>query len=258
MPLEESNSSVNQSSAEPVTPVAAAQTPTPNKKLRPINISKHGLFFLSAIAVIFLVVLVFIMFEKSKSDSGLKLANASLSSKYADFLKQADSATNKADKAKFLISAFTSLSLDYQQDPTAQKYAELKKFSDMLYKDFPQEAKEARIAIVCQEESCGAKYTYSDLLNEVKTRIGDLKVDAITKQSLIDNLQNAAAYVAQDDVNGQFSALAADFSILKDEWVKNKDPQIKQLAELVGGELKRLNSSAYESGYKYGIYNLEK
>ncbi len=69
MPLEDSGSSAQQPPATPVYAASQPQNAPQGKKIRPINISKHGLFFLAAIAVIFLIVLVFLLMERGKAVS---------------------------------------------------------------------------------------------------------------------------------------------------------------------------------------------
>lgn len=222
--------------------------------------------------LLFVVVFLLILFFAFGDDFGRRnmvmsnlayKANFSFSSeqlkdRYQNLINEADATVDKKKRFEILLNAFSLLQIDYSANPTKEKRAELSRINDLLYKEFPAEAKSSGISVPCLEESCGAKPSYSKGLEDIVTKIQNLKLDDGVKQTLVENLRNASQGAGSDNKQGEFSALYADFQILRTEWQESQAADVKNLIDDVLALMKTLDSASYDQMSRLDLLKLEK
>lgn len=193
--MEQSSSAVNQSPAVPVSPAVVTQVPPGNKKLRPINVSQRGLLLLLAVAVIFLVVLVFMLlggvWNNSRNVANLKNQSQSTIGRTANFQKK------ELEKQKTYLGyvALFQISLvDYKAFPSDQAKNVLEQISSSAQKAFPNEYKKADFVVPCVDE---AKCLSGTEVKEVTVLISAIKestASAYLKEAAIKDLVGLKSY----------------------------------------------------------------
>lgn len=244
-----------------VQPVSAQDTQVAS----PMSKRKPWLLFLAvALVVILLFVLVLAYISKSSQNAPSSFLGENISfsdegskAKYIEFVRSAFNTNSAEGKSTNLIKAFLTLSVDYNSQPAEDKRQLLAKLNDYLYKNFPQQVKEAKIAVPCREESCGVVFDYSNDLLAVKGMIDNLKIDDLAKKSLLHNLDNTAMAAGSNDINSEFNSLNALFFDLKSVWDRQKDDSIKVVAQAVVSELEKTDSKNFAANKKVIDYELK-
>ena len=243
-----------------VQPASSVVASVPVKPQQPAH-PRWRFLLLLATAVIGLIVLLFFVVQRVALPvdvSVLTGTNSVTSSRAYALLVSGAMKGDSKQKPEDFIKAYNLLTISYQANPEANLRAEIQKLYTYLQKNYPSLVKKNNLSVPCLEQICGYQAFYNQPLAEIKAKINTLKVDQAVRESLLDNLQSAAAAVAAGDKSAEFNALGVDFSILKSQWKTNRDLSVKELADLVSIQLKSLDPQRYDLGYKYGTYNLDK
>lgn len=236
----------------------------PERFKRPFVISAANPIFLALVVVILIGIFIpLISFEKKVQDSifqtkDLVFTTPSDKARFEELINLGLSTKDKGQVSNYLITAFLSLSSEYNSNPSPDKRQTLSKLADYLNKNFPDKAKRANVSVPCKEESCGAIFSYSPELSAIKNQVNATpKIDQQIKNVINLNLENTALAAGSNNPVGQFNSLSAAFYNLKIGWQNTKDKNIKESAEQILALMKQLDSTRYQLTANSGVFELK-
>lgn len=162
----------------------------------------------------------------------------------------------RAKSWDLLLTAFESLSTDYSIEPSSDKRAALAKLAQYLQVNFPNEAANASIIVPCREQSCGAKFSYSEELLAIKNGLESSSIGQPAKDTILYNLNNVALAAGSGNKNAQFNSLGSVFQSLRNEWQELQDEDIKKLAEQTLTLMVKTEPTLYQAASKLKTVNL--
>lgn len=160
-----------------------------------------------------------------------------------EYLSRVKNTTDPKKAATYYQMAYFTLSAQYDRNPTIEKKEDLKKLGNIIKAKFPQEAKSMNLDIPCREVSCGAVFSYSKELSEIKSLVEENKTfDPDLKQMLLINIKDVALAAEKKDTKQEFHSLSSVFTNFRVEWQRTKNTSIKALAEKTLALLKEISS----------------
>lgn len=228
-------------------------------------------FFLYLVACVTIVALITIFFigtgrlqkvpEKSKESF---LAAASLfenvydGQRYQEFIGKGTQNKDTILAFDNLVKAFSYLSTEYIRAPSPEKRQVLLSLAAHIKIKFPEGAEAVDLTVPCRQESCGAGFSYSDELKEIKSRVeSETALTDIEKEAILTNLKNAALAAGKGDKEDEFNSLSIAFQSLKNIWQINRQESIKELAERLLVLMEKNNPDFYKLGVEVGTFKLE-
>ena len=203
-------------------------------------IQEYGALFtllLATSAIIVLVISFFLLDTRQSKTPLLPKADFVFSSpsqetKYNGYVNTAKSSTDQNQAVKYYQKAFFVLTADYNRSPSVEKRKFMENLAAYIRSNFPQETQNIYFDIPCREESCGAVFSYSKGLSEIKSEVADNQnLNPELRQMILINLEDAASAAGKNDRQQEFNALTSAFTTLRTEWRRTEKIDIKLLAE---------------------------
>ncbi len=217
------------------------------------------LFFLSSVASVFLTVQFFISDLDIKPSvpayrfetQNLIFTNQYEKERFEELLGEAMAAQDEKMIISSLTFAFLTLSSDYTRQPSSEKRQVLIQIVQYLKIRFPHEADNIDLFVPCREESCGAVFSYSDELTEIKNFVNTSSaIEDNVRRSILLSLDNAVLAAGSNKTVQEFNSLSSAFQDLKVIWKQSEDPKVKEVAEKVLTLMKKVDIHLYESASK--------
>ena len=193
---------------------------------------------LLAASAIFVLVISFFLLDTRQSKTPLLpkadfvFSSPSQETKYNGYLNSAKSSTDQSQAVKYYQKAFFVLTGDYNHSPSIEKRKFMETLAAYIRSNFPQETQNIYFDIPCREESCGAVFSYSKGLSEIKSEVADNQnLNPELRQMILINLEDAASAAGKNDRQQEFNALTSAFTTLRTEWRRTEKIDIKLLAE---------------------------
>ncbi|OGD90993.1 hypothetical protein A3D07_01255 [Candidatus Curtissbacteria bacterium RIFCSPHIGHO2_02_FULL_42_15] len=223
------------------------------------------IFLLVASALIVLTTSIFLIgiggFHRPKPqpfpNAEFTFSSTSWEAKYNDYLEKARTAGDPGQAAVYFQKALFTLSADYNRAPSSQKREFLIKLAAFIKTNYPEYSQSVDFEIPCRQTSCGAVFSYSEGLAQIKSGVeAGENLNPQLKEAILINLENAALAAGKGDNKQEFTALTSVFGTLKGEWQRSQDENIKILAEKTLALMKEVDTQSYQAGQEVELYKL--
>ena len=229
----------------------------------PNFIGPRQFIFLLAVSAIIVLVTSFFLIDIGRlkphpfPKADFVFSSPAMEAKYNGYLNTAKSSTDPNQAVKYYQKAIYVLSADYNFSPSTQKRDFIKNLAVFVKYSFSQEVRTMEFEIPCREESCGAVFSYSKGLSEIKSEVADNQnLNPELRQMILVNLEVVALAAGQNNTSHEFNTLFSVFDALKDEWHRTENTEFKLLAEKTLGLMKEMDSSSYQGGEEAGFFEL--
>lgn len=188
----------------------------------------------------------------------IKFEETGAKASFDELLKAGFESKNKEEKSKNLINAYLILWVDYFREPSVEKREVLSSLYNYLENNFPSEAKESNLSVPCRQELCGAVFTYTPELSEIKDSVQKIAIQDVVRKSILSNIESAAlAHSIENNKQPLYSSYSAIFYSLRSAWGQDKNGETQKIMLKTLGVMEAIDMQRYEIEEKAGLYKID-